>query len=254
MGGAVSISSPTSPDALEIKNIFEDKQRFNALFKEMSSFGQSEGRIDLNNNISMSELILFVEKGGNPLISRVCTAEPLVLKEAFDFAYIGKKNHDHELSRKEFRTLLPTLILFTHFWKIFEVADSSIDDRRIFKHEFISAKRCIESIEGVSVAPITDEAWLSEFEIIDKNKNGFLSFHEFCKYAVKKIIDPKFYMEGIHAEADDIEMTPEMDENAASQGSSHEETSAVCTPADSCDGNSLSNSSDGPIQEPINEA
>jgi Ca2+-binding EF-hand superfamily protein len=219
MGGAVSIASPTSPDAIEIKNILEDKEKFNALFREMSTHGHTSGHIDLSDKISMPELILFVEKGGSALISRVCVSEPLVLKEAFDFACTGKKkNHDHELTKKEFRKLLPTLILFSHFWRIFEAADSSIDDRRVFKHEYITAKHTIESIDGVTVAQITDETWLAEFEVLDKNKNGFISFHEFCKYAVKSIIDPKFYVDGIHGEdeGDTIEelgsdSTPDLD-------------------------------------------
>jgi Ca2+-binding EF-hand superfamily protein len=216
MGGAVSIVSPTSRDAVEIKSILEDKEKFNVLFKEMSTHGHSGGHIDLKDKISMPELILFVENGGNALISRVCVSEPLVLKESFDFACTSKKkNHDHKLTKKEFRKLLPTLVLFSHFWRIFEVADSSIDDKRVFKHEYITAKHTIESIDGVTVAHITDESWLAEFETLDKNKNGYITFHEFCKYAVKSIIDPKFYMDGIQGEEAEEEDAEEEEEEEA---------------------------------------
>ena len=198
MGGAVSVAAPLTPDTIEVKNILTDKDKFNALFKEMSTFGHVDGHIDINDKISLTELILFIDRGANPLLSRVCSSEPVVLKTAFDFACTGsKRNHDHELTKKEFRKLLPALMLFTHFWRMFEAADSSIDDRRIFKHEFVAAKRSIESIEGVSISPISDEDWIAEFTKLDKNHNGFISFQEFSKYAVKMIVSPEFYMQRI---------------------------------------------------------
>mmetsp|Transcript_2718 Transcript_2718/g.4080 ORF Transcript_2718/g.4080 Transcript_2718/m.4080 type:complete len:325 (-) Transcript_2718:311-1285(-) len=200
MGGAVSIS-PGSSNATVFQELLRDKKRMHDLYDEIARYGKVDGHINMTGKISMIEVILYIDKSENPIFQGVFAKEPIVAKEAFDFA-VGKMDHEHELTRKEFRKLLPAMLLFSHLWKIFEVADNSIDDKRIFKHEFMSSKKTIESIEGVRVSDVTDEEWEAAFTKLDQNKSGFITFKEFCKYCVKKIISPDFYLKSGTEETD----------------------------------------------------
>ena len=195
MGSAVSISPIHSTSSTNYYKLLNNSEEILKLFKEISSYGTQEGQINLKNKISLTEMLLYIEKGENIILKEALgNTSPEVIKIAYEFA-IGKKLLSHEMNKKEFLKFLPIVYLFDHLWKIFDMADSSIDDRRIFPNEFLTAKFTIESIQGVKLQAITREEWEKEFHILDKNKDGFISFNEFCKYAVSKIVTPESYLQ-----------------------------------------------------------
>lgn len=115
------------------------------------------------------------------------------------------------------------MFLFAHLWRIFESElDNDIDDKRIFKHEFMHSRPSLTKINGADISDeITDEMWEREFATIDVNKNGFIGFAEFCKYVTKFIVTPKNYIKDIKHEKHDMyddneeEMYDSMDEGDA---------------------------------------
>jgi hypothetical protein len=201
MGGAVSISPVQSDSATHFQDLIGDHEALTRLFLIISVYGLKEGKINLKNRISLTEMMLYMDKGDNPVFKEALPDCPVVvIKTAFEFV-TGKKSN-HEMNKKEFHKFLPVVYLFFHLWKIFDIADSSIEDRRIFPNEFLLVKYNIESIPGVHLSAVTREEWEQEFHILDKNKDGYITFNEFCKYVLTKIVTPQKYIEALkHFEA-----------------------------------------------------
>lgn len=207
MGGAASITVlPPDGDATSaLRNMLRDKKRLNRLYKHICNYGheKGDGRIYLKGSISLPELILYMSTEDRDPILKEFSQDPEVIKVAFrhcdrDVPATKKKaskdSKNDMLSKREFRKLLPTLYLFTHLFKVFEVGDCSIHDRKIFPKEFLTGKSYINSIKEVVIHDITDEQWSNEFPTIDKNKNGYITFDEFCAYVVKTIVNPQFFI------------------------------------------------------------
>lgn len=217
MGGSVSVVSPCTPAHNEFKALYNDKKAMHSLFMEIASFDhdETEGKLhwkevtvshlDIKDKICLSEILLFISREANPIFAKNVTKNVIAIKEAFKFAIGAKasKNYaNHEMVKKEFRKLVPALLLFTELYNIFAAADTNIDDDRIFPAEYARARLSIAGIDGVSITPVTEEEWESEFKKIDTNHNGYISFSEFTKYALAKIITPTFYINEITLKAD----------------------------------------------------
>jgi hypothetical protein len=197
MGGAVSISPVACPSASQFNALLEDAEALKRLYDVISVFGLKEGKINLKNKISLTEMLLYIETGNNPIFNEAFPNCPaVVIKTAYEFSVSGKKGN-HEMNKKEFHKFLPIVYLFYHLWRIFDIADSSIEDRRIFPNEFLLVKYTIESIPGVHLAAVTREEWEAEFTVLDKNKDGYVSFRELCKYVISKIVTPQKYLEAL---------------------------------------------------------
>jgi len=222
MGGGASISvMPTHQKSSDLRKLLRDKFRLNKLYKQICNHGheKGEGRIYLKHQVSLPELILYMNKEDRDPVLHGFSSDPEVIKVAFrhcdkDRAPSKRKGgkadyKNDQLSKREFRKLLPTLFLFTHLFVVFDVGDCAVHDRKIFPKEFLTGKSKIEAIDEVTIADVTDEQWSNEFPIIDKNKNGYISFDEFCAYVVKNVIEPQFFA---HVDADesdsDAEITP----------------------------------------------
>jgi hypothetical protein len=198
MGGAVSISPVACPSASQFNALLEDAEALTRLYDVISVFGLKEGKINLKNKISLTEMLLFMETGNHPIFNESFPNCPaVVIKTAYEFSMSPGKKGKHEMNKKEFHKFLPILYLFYHLWRIFDIADSSIEDRRIFPNEFLLVKYTIESIPGVHLAAVTREEWEAEFHVLDKNKDGYVSFRELCKYVVSKIVTPQKYLEAL---------------------------------------------------------
>lgn len=197
MGSAVSISPVHTIESTHFYELLNNHEELLKLYNQISSYGHQEGQINIKNKISLTEMLLFIEKNENIILKEALSnTSTEVIKTAFEFA-TGKKGTNHEMNKKEFYKFLPIVYLFDHLWKVFDMADSSIDDRRIFPNEFLTAKFTIESIQGVKLEAITREEWEKEFHVLDKNKDGYITFNEFCKYAVSKIVTPQHYIDAL---------------------------------------------------------
>lgn len=216
MGGSVSIHSPCTPEHNEFKDLFQDKKAMAKLFAEIASYGHEDRKedvsqtaishLDIKDKICLSEIIFFINRDANPIFAKCLTKNTAVIKEAFKFA-IGPKSSKnyttYEMGKKSFRKLLPALLLFTELYNIFATADSSIDDDKIFPNEYRKSRHTICNIPGVTVNAVSEEDWEKEFKTIDKNKNGYITFGEFCKYSLAKIITPSFYIDEVCRKVDD---------------------------------------------------
>lgn len=223
MGSAVSITPINDVSSSKFSQLLGDHEQLTRLYSVISAYGHTEGKINLKNKISLTEMLLYIEKGENPIFMEVFpNCPPVVIKTAYEYVINSnsqskphhyKKSHSssssaastskQEMNQKQFLQFLPVVYLFYHLWKIFDIADSSIEDRRIFPNEFLHVKYTIESIPGVHLTAITREEWENEFTILDKNKDGYITFNEFCKYVMSKIITPAKYMEAFKKFDDD---------------------------------------------------
>lgn len=69
----------------------------------------------------------------------------------------------------------------------------------------MQSRPSLKKINGADISDdVTDEVWEQEFHKIDINKNGFISFGEFCKYVTKFIVTPKKFVEDITNEKHDM--------------------------------------------------
>jgi hypothetical protein len=198
MGGAVSIHPPAIVD-VKMKSLLSDKNAMDLLYEEIAAKQpEQEGRINLKGCISVPELIHYFKVSEDPTFDGFCRSADII-KQAYKHitGKAKKKRKFDQITRKQFRLLLPTLFLYSHLWRIFEIADVSADDRRIFKHEYVAARPLIAAVDGVQFsAALTDEAWVLEFDKLDnKKKDGYITFKEFCEYCISNIITPEEYAE-----------------------------------------------------------
>jgi len=195
----------------KLKKLMANKQNMDKLFKKIASLGKQGGRADNIKEISQSELLqyfLVMEKSKKDPALRNFTTKSEVLSAAFRHV-VGKGSKGATgITRKKFRILLPTIFLFSELWEVFEVVDSGIDDKKIFKGEFNRAYQYFQNmnnpnpnikkerrLSGVRMENISSDLWEKEFDVIDKDKSGFITFDEFCSYAIKNIIDPMDFMD-----------------------------------------------------------
>ena len=94
----------------------------------------------------------------------------------------GREIDDNLLEWLEFRTFLIYLRQYFEYWVMFEKVDKS-GDHKISLEEY---KKALPLMEKWGVK-IEDPG--KEFQTIDKNNEGAISFEEFCEYAIKKSLD-----------------------------------------------------------------
>ena len=90
-----------------------------------------------------------------------------------------------------------TLFYFSHLFEVFIASDDNVGDQKILKGEFIRAKDKLLCQPGIRIKKkIPLDAWEAEFEKMDSGvrKNEYVSFHEFCQYAVKELTTPEKYL------------------------------------------------------------
>lgn len=65
----------------------------------------------------------------------------------------------------------------------------------------MQSRPSLKKIKGANISEeVTDDVWEREFSTIDINKNGFISFAEFCTYVTKYIVTPQKYVQEIMEE------------------------------------------------------
>ena len=68
-------------------------------------------------------------------------------------------------------------------------------------------KSKLEVTGGVSINNMSIEEWQNEFNKIDHNKSGFITFKELCLYVVKYIETPEQYMRSASHLEDDSDIS-----------------------------------------------
>ena len=76
--------------------------------------------------IDLAELLLFITKEVNPEFTNAFVKNTDVIKQAFRFSIGNKKSKDDEMDFKQFKKLIPALLLFSHLWHIFETVDDNV--------------------------------------------------------------------------------------------------------------------------------
>jgi hypothetical protein len=131
MGGAVSINADfQTHNTQSVFELFNNKKKTEEMFEEVASYGQqSEGMRGKKDKIDLAELLLFITKEVNPEFTNAFVKNTIVIKQAFIFSMRGEKSKSDEMSLKQFKKLIPALLLFSHLWHIFETVDDNVSDR-----------------------------------------------------------------------------------------------------------------------------
>ena len=153
-----------------------DKKKILALWKQITEYG--------NGYVSFKRLNIQLEKYLK-LPNVVKNKGPVKL--AFNAACAknstkGREIDDSLLEWLEFRAFLIYLRQYFEYWVMFEKVDKS-GDHKINLDEF---KKALPLMEKWGVKIDDPE---KEFQKIDTNGEGSVSFEEFCQYAIKKSLD-----------------------------------------------------------------
>lgn len=201
-GASVNVHPPHINDE-QFKKILGSKAARVELFQSIQAY-KCDDHLVFREILSLNKLVSYFSDSNRTLYPEF-KINVAVLTAAFNFC-VKKKKHHELLTLREFHHFIPTLFLFYKFWDIFDAADNSvIDDDKVFKSEFVKVKSRMQTIAGVDVmGDISDEEWNAEFVKLDKNKDGYISFEEFCRYSVNHICKPFDYAEEFQL-YDDIE-------------------------------------------------
>lgn len=138
MGGAVSINPEFQKQStLSIFDLLSDKKRTERMFEEIACYGQQgEGMRGKKDKIDLAELLLFITKEVNLEFTDAFVKNTTVIKQAFNFSMRGSKSKKEDMSLKQFKKLMPALLLFSHLWHIFETADDNVSATAALKSLF----------------------------------------------------------------------------------------------------------------------
>lgn len=120
MGGAVSITAPKLDEkTIFMKDLVNDEQAIADLFKDITSFGKTNGIMSSHTDfMSLAEILLFVEKEVNPQLSHHYKGMVEMIKESFYYIVGYKKNARLEISLKRFHKFMYAMFMFSHLWKV----------------------------------------------------------------------------------------------------------------------------------------
>lgn len=225
-----TVSFAPSPDATDmqskLRRLLHNKRQIDKVYKHIASIDKNRGKLGKSYDINYGELVTYFaskkeSQKDNELQSLSAPKE--VVKAAFN--YVSGDPTQSVMSRKQFRVFLPTLFLFAELWKVFEIVDDNVNDRKLFFGEFDRAYKSFgdssgqvqpikndSGLSGVKVdkSILTEEEWKSAFGVLDKDKSGYISFLEFCSYAAKNIISPMDFI-GQDCAEEVVESSPSED-------------------------------------------
>ena len=163
---------------LPVAKTEEDRKKRLKLWKKINEYG--------NGYISFKRLNYQLEKYLNlPIIIQNTEPVKLAFNAACDkYSSYGIKKEDNLIEWMEFRIFLVYLRQYFEYWIMFEKIDNS-EDYKINLAEF---KKAIPQMKnwGVEINEANAE---KEFKSIDINNEGFISFEEFCSFAIKRSLD-----------------------------------------------------------------
>ena len=115
------------------------------------------------------------------------------------------------------------------------------------------ARESLPKLEGIKVREdITLEMWEAEFTVMDKDKNGYISFGEFCHYVINKIVTPMdFIAEPTEDHEDDEEDVADVEENPTAAASTVDNSALPSASVPSSARNGPSNNVEGSIEHEV---
>lgn len=125
MGGSVSITAPQNDKkTLYMQNFVNNTESIKTLFKDMSQYGRKEGTKNSSASlISMADVLLYIENGINPQLSKHYKGMSAVIKESFYYIVGYRKNVRLEMPIKKFHRFMDTLFMFSHLYKVSQCDD-----------------------------------------------------------------------------------------------------------------------------------
>ena len=163
---------------LPVAKTEEDRKKRLQLWKKINEYG--------NGYISFKRLSFQLEKYLQlPYIVKKRDPVKLAFDAASDkYSGYGINKEDNLIEWMEFRIFLVYLRQYFEYWIMFEKLDNS-GDYQITLDEF---KKAIPQMKnwGVEISEANAE---KEFKSIDIKNEGFISFEEFCSFAITKSLD-----------------------------------------------------------------
>ena len=154
----------------------EERKKRLALWKQLNKYG--------NGFLSYKRLSVQIDKYLQlPNVVKNKGPVKLAFKSSCNkYAKKGVKVDDNLIEWMEFRIFLVYLRQYFEYWVMFQKMDKS-GDHQISLEEFKSALPTMEKW-GVNIRDPEEE-----FQEIDKNNSGTISFEEFCNYAIQESLD-----------------------------------------------------------------
>lgn len=199
MGSKVSICPPKNVQTLNMKNLIMSSHALRELFCDIVVYSRPNVRKDrtgMNDKLAIEELLLYLTKDVNPVLTQNLVANSLVTMAAYDFACNGKtKGKASKITEKQFRKFMEGMFLFSHLWELFIVSDDNVQDEIIFFGEFTRAKEKMSKMKGFTFnEEMSDEEWAKVFRDIDKSSDNEISFMEVCRYVTRNVVKPCDYL------------------------------------------------------------
>lgn len=213
MGGSASIEIRHTHNSFvhvtdtHFQELLSSKQAREKLFDDVANYSVL-GQNEMKEGIDLLKLIGYFTNNANALYPGFHINVD-ALDAAFNYTIEkfrqqqscnGTRKSPESLAKDKitkalFHSFLPTLLFFSRIWDIFSAADKVIvEDQRVFKGEFMRIKDMLNNVHSIVIlGDITDEEWDREFELLDKNKDGFITFEDTCTYALAHIKKPFDY-------------------------------------------------------------
>eukprot|EP00598_Pedospumella_elongata_P003417 CAMPEP_0184978316 /NCGR_PEP_ID=MMETSP1098-20130426/8851_1 /TAXON_ID=89044 /ORGANISM="Spumella elongata, Strain CCAP 955/1" /LENGTH=312 /DNA_ID=CAMNT_0027501437 /DNA_START=47 /DNA_END=985 /DNA_ORIENTATION=+ len=212
MGGGASIEIKHTHSSFmhitdsHFQELLASKTEREKLFDDVASF-QVPGHKEPKGVITLLRLAAYFTDNTKALYPGFCVNVD-TLNAAFKYTIASfrqrqsfRKGNSKRIARNDrltkpmFHSFLPTLLLFMRVWDVFTAADKLVvEDQKVFKGEFMRIKDKLNNLHGITILGETsDEAWEKEFELLDKNKDSYITFEETCNYALAHIKRPFDY-------------------------------------------------------------
>lgn len=212
MGGGASIEIKHTHSSFvhitdsHFQELLASKSAREKLFQDIADY-QLPGHKEATEVISLLKLVGYFTDNTNALYPGF-TVNVDTLHAAFTYSIesfrqrqsfrrgksIQNARHDR-LTKAMFHSFLPTLLLFMRVWDVFPAADKLVvEDQKVFKGDFMQIKEKLSNVhEIVILGETSDENWEKAFDLLDRNKDTFISFAETCNFALAHIKRPFDY-------------------------------------------------------------
>lgn len=207
MGSGASIDIDVNNDYLHdqyIHKLLASKEEREILFTAISEY-RCDDKVTLKGRVGLINLVNYFKDPKNALYPGF-TVNVNVLSESLKYVLKERKKHggkrvkrvrkasnmltsvDDHMDIFEFHAFFPVLLMFTKLWRIFEEVDREvINDKRVFKGEFMKVRTHLNDFDFTILGETTEQQWEAEFDLINRNNDQYIDFHELCLFGLKHI-------------------------------------------------------------------
>jgi hypothetical protein len=207
MGSGASIDIDVNNDYLHdqyIHKLLASKEERELLFTAISEY-RCDDKATLKGRVGLINLVNYFKDPKNALYPGF-TVNVNVLSESLKYVLKERKKHGGKRVKRarkasntltsvndhmdifEFHAFFPVLLMFTKLWRIFEEVDHEVtNDKRVFKGEFMKVRTHLNDFDFKILGEITEQQWEAEFDLINRNNDQFIDFHELCLFGLKHI-------------------------------------------------------------------